>query len=165
MIIVLMGVSGCGKTTIGTNLARCLNWEYQEGDALHPQKNIVKMSEGIPLNDDDRKPWIARIADWIETRCIAGRDGVISCSALKEVYRQTIRGTQTDLQFVYLRGSRELLSDRLAYRKDHFMPPNLLESQLELLEEPSIDEQAMVVTIDSTPEKIVQQICDSLGLS
>jgi len=165
MIIVLMGVSGCGKTTIGTNLARRLNWEYQEGDALHPQKNIVKMSEGIPLNDDDRKPWIARIADWIETRCIAGRDGVISCSALKEVYRQTIRGTQTDLQFVYLRGSRELLSDRLAYRKDHFMPPNLLESQLELLEEPSIDEQAMVVTIDSTPEKIVQKICDSLGLS
>ena len=165
MIIVLMGVSGCGKTTIGTNLARCLNWEYQEGDALHPQKNIVKMSEGIPLNDDDRKPWIARIADWIETRCIAGRDGVISCSALKEVYRQTIRGTQTDVQFVYLRGSRELLSDRLAYRKDHFMPPNLLESQLELLEEPSIDEQAMVVPIDSTPEKIVQKICDSLGLS
>ncbi len=165
MIIVLMGVSGCGKTTIGTNLARRLNWEYQEGDALHPQKNILKMSEGIPLNDDDRKPWIARIADWIETRCIAGRDGVISCSALKEVYRQTIRGTQTDLQFVYLRGSRELLSDRLAYRKDHFMPPNLLESQLDLLEEPSIDEQAMVVTIDSTPEKIVQKICDSLGLS
>ena len=165
MIIVLMGVSGCGKTTIGTNLARCLNWEYQEGDALHPQTNILKMSEGIPLNDDDRKPWIARIADWIETRCIAGRDGVISCSALKEVYRQTIRGTQTDVQFVYLRGSRELLSDRLAYRKDHFMPPNLLESQLELLEEPSIDEQAMVVTIDSTPEKIVQKICDSLGLS
>ena len=165
MIIVLMGVSGCGKTTIGTNLARCLNWEYQEGDALHPQTNIVKMSEGIPLNDDDRKPWIARIADWIETRCIAGRDGVISCSALKEVYRQTIRGTQTDVLFVYLRGSRELLSDRLAYRKDHFMPPNLLESQLELLEEPSIDEQAMVVTIDSTPEKIVQKICDSLRLS
>ena len=123
------------------------------------------MSEGIPLNDDDRKPWIARIADWIETRCIAGRDGVISCSALKEVYRQTIRGTQTDVQFVYLRGSRELLSDRLANRKDHFMPPNLLESQLELLEEPSIDEQAMVVTIDSTPEKIIQKICDSLGLS
>ena len=165
MIIVLMGVSGCGKTTIGTNLARRLNWEYQEGDALHPQKNIVKMSEGIPLNDDDRKPWIARIADWIETRCIAGRDGVISCSALKEAYRQTIRGNQTDVQFVYLRGSRELLSDRLVHRKDHFMPPNLLESQLDLLEEPSVDEQAMVVTIDSTPEKIVQKICDSLGLS
>ena len=164
MIIVLMGVSGCGKTTIGTNLARRLNWEYQEGDALHPQKNIVKMSEGIPLNDDDRKPWIARIADWIETRCIAGRDGVISCSALKEAYRQTIRGNQSDVQFVYLRGSRELLSDRLAYRKDHFMSPNLLESQLELLEEPSVDEQAMVVTIDFTPEKIVQKICDSLGL-
>ena len=164
MIIVLMGVSGCGKTTIGTNLARYLNWEYQEGDALHPQTNIRKMSEGIPLNDDDRKPWIAKIADWIETRCIAGRDGVISCSALKEAYRQTIRGNQSDVQFVYLRGSRELLSDRLAYRKDHFMSPNLLESQLELLEEPSVDEQAMVVTIDFTPEKIVQKICDSLGL-
>ena len=78
MIIVLMGVSGCGKTTIGTNLARRLNWEYQEGDDLHPQTNILKMSEGIPLNDDDRKPWIARIADWNETRCKAGRDGQIS---------------------------------------------------------------------------------------
>ena len=165
MIIVLMGVSGCGKTTIGTNLARYLNWEYQEGDALHPQTNIRKMSEGIPLNDDDRKPWIAKIADWIETRCIAGRDGVISCSALKEAYRQTIRGNQSDVQFVYLRGSRELLSDRLAYRKDHFMSPNLLESQLELLEEPSVDEQAMVVTIDFDPEKSSKRSVTPAGFS
>ena len=121
------------------------------------------MSEGIPLNDDDRKPWIARIADWIETRCIAGRDGVISCSALKEVYRQTIRGTQTDVQFVYLRAA-ENYSDRLAIGKIISCHQTSLKVN-ELLEEPSIDEQAMVVTIDSTPEKIVQQICDSLGLS
>ena len=164
MIIVLMGVSGCGKTTIGTNLARYLNWEYQEGDALHPQTNIRKMSEGIPLNDDDRKPWIARIADWIETRCIAGRDGVISCSALKESYRRTIRGNQKGVQFIYLRGTRELLSRRLTQRKDHFMPPDLLDSQLDLLEEPSADERAFVVTIDRTPNDIVKSICDFLGV-
>ena len=102
MIIVLMGVSGCGKTTVGTKLASHLGWEYQEGDALHPQENILKMSDGVPLNDDDRKPWISRISDWIDSRCMAGRDGVISCSALKESYRRTIRGNQKDVQFIYL---------------------------------------------------------------
>jgi len=114
MIIVLMGVSGCGKTTVGVDLAAHLGWEYQEGDALHPQENILKMSDGVPLNDDDRKPWISRISDWIDSRCEAGRDGVISCSALKESYRRTIRGNQKDVQFIYLRGTRELLSRRLA---------------------------------------------------
>ena len=165
MIIVLMGVSGCGKTTVGTKLASHLGWEYQEGDALHPQENILKMSDGVPLNDDDRKPWISRISDWIDSHCEAGRDGVISCSALKESYRRTIRGNQKDVQFIYLRGTRELLSRRLSQRKDHFMPPDLLESQLNLLEEPSADEHAIVVTIDRTPNDLVMTICDDLGLS
>ena len=89
MIIVLMGVSGCGKTTVGTKLASHLGWEYQEGDALHPQENILKMSDGVPLNDDDRKPWISMISAWIDSRCEAGKDGVISCSSLKESYRRT----------------------------------------------------------------------------
>lgn len=164
MIIVLMGVSGCGKTTVGTKLASHLGWEYQEGDALHPQENILKMSDGVPLNDDDRKPWISRISDWIDSRCEAGRDGVISCSALKESYRRTIRGNQKDVQFIYLRGTRELLSRRLSQRRDHFMPPDLLDSQLDLLEEPSADERAFVVTIDRTPNDIVKSICDLLGL-
>ena len=165
MIIVLMGVSGCGKTTVGTKLASHLGWEYQEGDALHPQENILKMSDGVPLNDDDRKPWISRISDWIYSRCMAGGDGVISCSALKESYRRTIRGKPQDVQFIYLRGTRELLSRRLAQRRDHFMPPDLLESQLDLLEEPSAEEHAIVVTINRTPNDLVKAICVGLGLS
>ena len=164
MIIVLMGVSGCGKTTVGVDLAAHLGWEYQEGDALHPAENILKMSAGTPLNDEDRKPWIARVTDWIDSHCLAGTDGVISCSALKKSYRQTITSKQNDVYLVYLRGTRELLSRRLAERKDHFMPPDLLESQLELLEEPSADERAFVVTIDRTPNDIVKSICDFLGL-
>ena len=164
MIIVLMGVSGCGKTTVGTKLASHLGWEYQEGDALHPQENILKMLDGMPLNDEDRKPWIARVTDWINSHCLAGRDGVISCSALKKSYRQTITSKQNDVYLVYLRGTRELLSRRLTQRRDHFMPPDLLDSQLDLLEEPSADERAIVVTIDRTPNDIVKSICDLLGL-
>ncbi len=164
MIIVLMGVSGCGKTTVGVDLAAHLGWKYQEGDALHPQENILKMSDGIPLNDEDRKPWIARVTDWIDFHCLAGRDGVISCSALKKSYRQTITAKQNDAYLVYLRGTRELLSRRLTQRTDHFMPPDLLDSQLQLLEEPSADERAIVVTIDRTPHEIVKNICDFLSL-
>ena len=164
MIILLMGVSGCGKTTVGVNLAANLGWEYQEGDALHPPENILKMSDGIPLNDDDRKPWIAKVSDWIDSYCMAGRDGVISCSALKKSYRQIIIGNHNDVHLVYLRGTRELLSPRLMQRRGHFMPPDLLESQLELLEEPSADEHAIVVTIDRTPNDVVRSICDCLGL-
>ena len=114
MIIVLMGVSGCGKTTVGVDLAAHLGWEYQEGDALHLQENILKMADGMPLNDEDRKPWIARVTDWINSHCLAGRDGVISCSALKKSYRQTITGKKNDVYLVYLCGTRELLSRRLA---------------------------------------------------
>ena len=165
MIIVLMGVSGCGKTTVGEDLAAHLGWEYQEGDALHPQKNILKMADGMPLNDEDRKPWIARVTDWINSHCLAGRDGVISCSALKKSYRQTITGKKNDVYLVYLCGTRELLSRRLSQRRDHFMPADLLKSQLDLLEEPSADEHAIVVTIDRTPNDLVMAICDGLGLS
>ena len=122
------------------------------------------MSDGIPLNDDDRKPWIAKVSDWIDSHCMAGRDGIISCSALKKSYRQVIIGNHNDVHLVYLRGTRELLSRRLTQRRGHFMPPDLLESQLDLLEEPSADEHAVVVTIDRTPNDVVRNICDSLGL-
>ena len=122
------------------------------------------MSDGMPLNDEDRKPWIARVTDWINSHCLAGRDGVISCSALKKSYRQTITGKKNDVYLVYLCGTRELLSRRLAQRRDHFMPPDLLDSQLELLEEPSADERAIVVKIDRTPNDMVKSICDCLGL-
>ena len=165
MIIILMGVSGCGKTTVGEKLAGQLGWTFQEGDALHSQKNIEKMSCGMPLSDIDRKPWLNSISQWIDSRYQSGTNGVISCSALKISYRRLLTKNQNNIHLVYLQGTKELLLKRLAQRTDHFMPPDLLESQLDLLEEPSADEHAIVVTIDRTPNDLVMAICDDLGLS
>ena len=164
MIIILMGVSGCGKTTVGTKLAGQLGWIFQEGDALHSQKNIEKMSCGTPLSDIDRKPWLHSISQWIDSHCRSDTNGVISCSALKKSYRLKINTNKDNIHLVYLRGTKELLLKRLTQRTDHFMPPDLLTSQLHILEEPGADENALVLTIDRLPGDIVSSIRDSLGL-
>ena len=164
MIIILMGVSGCGKTTVGKKLAGQLGWIFQEGDALHSEKNIEKMSCGVPLSDIDRKPWLHSISQWIDSRCQSGTNGVISCSALKKSYRRVLTKNQSNIHLVYLQGTKELLLKRLAQRTDHFMPPDLLTSQLHILEEPGADENALVLTIDRLPGDIVSSIRDSLGL-
>ena len=164
MIIILMGVSGCGKTTVGTELAGQLGWIFQEGDALHSQKNIEKMSCGTPLSDIDRKPWLHSISQWIDSHCRSDTNGVISCSALKKSYRLKITTNKDNIHLVYLRGTKELLLKRLTQRTDHFMPPDLLTSQLHILEEPGADENALVLTIDRLPGDIVSSIRDSLGL-
>ena len=164
MIIILMGVSGCGKTTVGTKLAGQLGWIFQEGDALHSQKNIEKMSCGTPLSDIDRKPWLHSISQWIDSHCRSDTNGVISCSALKKSYRLKIITNKDNIHLVYLRGTKELLLKRLTQRTDHFMPPDLLTSQLHILEEPGADENALVLTIDRLPGDIVSSIRDSLGL-
>ena len=164
MIIILMGVSGCGKTTVGAKLAANLGWIFQEGDALHPQKNIEKMSCGAPLSDIDRKPWLHSISQWIDSRCQSGTNGVISCSALKKSYRHVLTKNQNNIRLVYLQGTKELLLKRLAERTDHFMPPALLTSQLLTLEEPGADENTLVLTINQSPADIVSSIRDSLDL-
>ena len=162
MIMLLMGVSGCGKTTVGQQLAERLGWPYQEGDALHPPANVAKMAGGTPLTDADRLPWLAAVAAWIDARRAAGECGVVSCSALKRAYRQLLVGDRPDVRLVYLQGTRAQLAERLAARTGHFMPAGLLDSQLATLEEPTAAEQPLVVTIDQPVEAVVTAIVGAI---
>ena len=163
MIMLLMGVSGCGKTTVGEQLAERLGWPFQEGDALHPPANVAKMAGGTPLTDADRLPWLAAVAAWIDARRAAGECGVVSCSALKRAYRQLLVGDRPDVWLVYLQGTRDQLAERLAARTGHYMPAGLLDSQLATLEEPTAAEQPLVVTIDQPVEAIVTAIAGDVG--
>jgi carbohydrate kinase (thermoresistant glucokinase family) len=135
MVIVVMGVSGSGKSTIGKAWAEAEHWDFQEGDELHSQANIDKMRAGQPLNDDDRRPWLDRVVAWIADELGSGHDGVITCSALKRDYRDRLRHAGSDVRFVDIRVSRAVLEQRLRERR-HFMPASLLQSQLQTLEPP-----------------------------
>ena len=156
-VVVLMGVSGSGKTTIGQDLARRLGWQYQEGDALHPATNIEKMSHGHALDDADRLPWLHAIATVIDHWRQAGTSGVVSCSALKRSYRDILIDDRPDVRLMYLQGDRELIEARLSARRGHFMPATLLDSQFSTLEPPAADEKPMVVSIAQPLEVILQQ--------
>jgi gluconokinase len=158
MVIVVMGVAGCGKTTVGRALAERLEMPFQEGDALHPPANVAKMAGGTPLTDDDRTPWLAAVAAWIDERCRAGTGGVISCSALKRAYRRVLVGDRLDVRLVYLQGDEPLLAARLAARTDHFMPASLLSSQLATLEEPAASERPIVVSAALPVARIVDTV-------
>ena len=164
VVLVLMGVSGCGKTTVAQMLAERLRWAFEEGDALHPQANVDKMAAGHPLDDADRAPWLAKVADWVDARLDAGECGVITCSALKRSYRALIDRSGAGVEFVYLHGSRELIASRLATRHGHFMPASLLDTQFATLEEPAADEPAIRVEIGAAPAAIAADIVDALGL-
>jgi gluconokinase len=161
-ILLVMGVSGSGKTTIGAMLAGRLGWTYAEADDFHPAANVEKMHAGIPLTDADRWPWLAAIAAWIDERIAAGEPAVVTCSALKRAYRDLLRGDRDEVGLVYLDGSRELIGRRMAARHGHFFPKALLDSQFRDLEPPQPDEDAIVVPIDADPAKVVQQIVDRL---
>ena len=155
-LYVMMGVSGSGKSLIGAKLARELDIEFVEGDDLHPLDNVKRMTAGVPLTDDDRRGWLIAIAARLRDAKRAGVGLVVSCSALKQSYRDLLRSVgEADVRFVYLAGGRALIAERLAQRRGHFMPPSLLESQLAILEEPSPDERAWVCDIRDTPETIV----------
>lgn len=154
--VVVMGVSGCGKTSVAEGLAAALGAGFLEGDQLHPQANIDKMSKGIPLTDADRWPWLDRIGAELRAVTGAGAPIVASCSALKRAYRDRLRSEAGgDLSFVFLRGSRELLIGRMRERKGHFMPASLLDSQLATLEDPSGEEGVVTVDIDAPLDEIV----------
>jgi carbohydrate kinase (thermoresistant glucokinase family) len=147
-MLVVMGVAGCGKSTIGRALAARLGWPYMEGDDFHPRANIAKMRAGNPLDDADRAPWLAAIADWMDAQANARRPGVIGCSALKRRYRDVLRESRPQVWFVYLRVPREILQRRLETRHHEYMPASLLDSQLATLEEPARDE-ARTITVDA----------------
>ncbi|SFK25141.1 gluconokinase [Amycolatopsis sacchari] len=159
-VIVVMGVAGSGKTTIGGELARRLGVEYAEADAFHPQANIDKMSSGHPLTDEDRRPWLHAIADWIRAHQETG--GVVSSSALKRRYRDVLRGGG-DVWFLHLNGPRELIAERMKSRSGHFMPVSLLDSQLADLEPLETDERGLVADISRPPGDIVAAALDALA--
>jgi carbohydrate kinase (thermoresistant glucokinase family) len=163
-ILVLMGVSGSGKTTVAQVLAERLGWRLVEGDDLHPPANVAKMHSGIPLQDADRWPWLDAIAALIREWRAKGEHGLITCSALKRIYRQRLTGGESGVCFVYLKGSRDLLGQRLAARRGHFMPASLLDSQFATLEEPGPDEPAVAVDVSGDPESIAAEVIRRLGL-
>ncbi|GEL25207.1 gluconokinase [Pseudonocardia sulfidoxydans NBRC 16205] len=159
-VLVVMGVSGSGKSTVAGMLAGRLGWDLQEGDDLHPPGNIAKMAAGEPLTDEDRLPWLDRIAEWIHRHTSAGVPGIITCSALKRTYRDRLRGDH--VVFVHLTGSPAVIEQRLAARTGHFMPAGLLSSQIAALEAPGTDEDVIVVEIGRDPLDEVDEILDRL---
>ena len=163
--LIVMGVSGSGKSTIGERLAERLAWRYEDGDRFHPASNVAKMSAGHPLTDEDRWPWLQAIADEIDRVCKAGEHAVIACSALKRAYRDVLVHRRSDVRVVFLNGTQELIASRLAQRKGHFMPPGLLASQFSTLEPPDGSENPITVSIDTSVEAIIDDIVRQLNLS
>lgn len=160
--LVVMGVSGSGKSTIADRLAARLGWRYEDGDRFHPPGNVAKMSAGQPLTDEDRWPWLRAIADEIDRLSAAGQRAVVACSALKRSYRDILVHGRDDVRIVFLNGTQDLIADRLAARKGHFMPPGLLASQFKTLELPQPDERPITVSIDAPVEAIVDDIVSQL---
>ena len=160
--LVVMGVAGCGKSTVAEELARRLGWELAEGDDFHPEANIAKMSSGTPLTDEDRWPWLDLIAEWTAEQDGAGKNTVVTCSALRRIYRDRLRNAPGRTLFVHLVGSPELLEHRLSSRSGHFMPPTLLPSQLATLEPPD-PAGVMVVDGGCDTDSVVTAIVSALG--
>jgi gluconokinase len=163
--IIVMGVSGSGKTTISEALARELGFTCEDGDTYHPAANVAKMHSGIPLTDEDRWPWLRAIAQAIDRKADAGMPVVIACSALKRAYREILVHGREDVRIVYLKGSRDLIAKRLAHRTGHFMPASLLDSQFATIEEPLPAEHVITVSIDATVDDVVEQIIRRLSVT
>ena len=165
MIVLLTGVSGSGKSTIGSLLAERMHWAFEDGDALHPPANIAKMRAGIPLTDADRWPWLQAVAAYLDARIAASEPAVVACSALRRSYRDLLRDGRPQARLVLLSVSRDVLAARLAARHGHFFRASLLDSQLAALEPPGPEEGVLTVAASGPPAEVVRQIVDGLGLA
>jgi carbohydrate kinase (thermoresistant glucokinase family) len=162
-VLALMGVSGSGKSTIALELRRVLGWQFQEGDDLHPPANVAKMRAGHPLTDADRLPWLQTVARWIDDRLAAHEPGIITCSNLKRAYRDITIGKRAGVRLIYLKGDEHVIHDRIVLRQHQYMPPSLLHSQLETLEEPTADEHPLVVTVHGNIGETILEILQHLA--
>jgi gluconokinase len=157
---IVMGVSGCGKSSVGKVLADSLGWDFYDADDFHPPENVVKMAGGIPLNDSDRTLWLASLHELISSSLKTDKPAVLACSALKQRYRQQLMDSNDDVQLVYLKGSYDLIWSRMEKRTDHYMKPHMLKSQFEALEEPS---NALTIDISMSLDEIAQEILKHTG--
>jgi gluconokinase len=164
VIVILSGVSGAGKTTVGRLLARELGWNFIEADDFHPTANIEKMRKGGPLNDEDRRPWLERLREEIKQSLASGENAVLACSALKRAYRDRLR-VGSEVKLVFLCGDHQLIEKQLRSRRGHFMNPDLLQSQFDDLEKPRAAENVLTIHLAGTPEEIVSKIKAKLHLT
>ena len=164
-IIIVMGVSGSGKTTVARGIATAMGWEFAEGDAFHPEANIAKMSSGQPRTDEDRWPWLRAIGSWIDSHDRSGTSAVITCSALKQVYRDILREGRPTVRFVHVTADPELIEDRMEHHQGHFMPASLLPSQLTTLEKLQTDEPGLAVSAAGKPDDVLRRALSALGLA
>ena len=164
-IVVVTGVAGSGKTTVGAMLAGTLGWTYAEADGFHPPANLAKMAAGHPLDDEDRWPWLRAIGAWIDARRVAREAAVVSCSGLKRAYRDRLSEGRPEVRMVFLDGSRDLIERRLRARRGHFMKASMLDSQFDDLEPPEPDEDVLTVPVHGTPAEVVDRIVAGLGLT
>jgi len=163
-LVVVMGVSGSGKTTVARGIAAAMGWEFAEGDDFHSAANVAKMASGHPLTDDDRWPWLRAIGAWLTEHEQAGRNAVVTCSALRRVYRDLLREDRPDVRFCHVEADATLIKDRVEHRTGHYMPPSLLPSQLATLEPLQPDEPGVAVSVAGTPEAIIERALKALGL-
>lgn len=161
--LVFMGVAGSGKTTVAVAVQELLGWEFAEGDDFHPRANVAKMEAGFPLSDEDRIPWLESLAEWTRERHRAGQSTLVSCSALKRSYRDVLRAGGDGTCFVHLAGDKGLLLERMSAR-EHFMPPSLLESQLDTLQPLEEDEVGMTLDVAEPPDALARQVVAELGI-
>ncbi len=162
LVLIVMGVSGSGKSTIAEAMNEHLHWPFQEGDALHPPANVQKMHASVPLTDEDRAPWLLAIRRWIDARVAAGQPGLVTCSALKRRYRDDLIAGRSGVRLLYLRADPAVLRERLERRTGHFMPASLLDSQLQTLEEPAADERPIIVCVESVLDQTVAEALSAL---
>jgi gluconokinase len=162
--VVVMGVSGVGKTTVAKGLATVLGWDFAEGDEFHPEANVAKMSAGQPLTDDDRWPWLRSVGAWMSGEIASGRSAVVTCSALRRAYRDVLREGRPEVVFCHLAADPDLIGDRISSRTDHYMPAALLPSQLATVEPLEPDEPGVVVSADGDPPDVIARALAALHL-